>query len=70
MKLWQYKVIQFENEYCHDEPDLNKAGQEGYELVSVIFDGRWVRLYMRREYYGPDRKPLPTPLPPREFGRK
>jgi len=40
MKYWEYKVIDWKN--CHDaidhEYDLNKLGEEGWELVLVTPD--------------------------------
>jgi hypothetical protein len=67
MKRWEYKVVHFENEYINDENALNTAGEQGYELMSVIFDGRWIRLYMKREWVDPNPRPLPSPIPPRDW---
>ena len=46
MKEWEYKIIR-----CVNQPDLDRAGRQGWELVSITTradDERFTRAYLKR----------------------
>jgi hypothetical protein len=63
---WEYKVTRG----CFNESDLNKRGDEGWELISISFDsnGNCRDSYFKRpksEFFDPPRTSAPPPAPPK-----